>query len=419
MYYGSTNNKISVSNNNFIDIGKKTSVLQKIWLIFAFLFFFTNCCSISNIAHAENLQNQTNVEEDLFVEIDNILNNQDFSELDNIVDELGFDFDGSILEYISKVVSGENVISFDDILKIIKNQFFELLHDVLSPLMLILVIILLSSLLSALRPSRMSNSINDVIYFLCLSVIVVIISLLVKNVLTVSRGAILSLQKQINIVYPIIMSLLVTLGASGTIATFSPAILFFSNTIMNIFINVLFPIFTFVVLICLVSKVTRNNRLDKMSGFLNSSFKWILGSVCAIFMSLLSVQGMTAGVKDGLSIKAAKFVIKNYIPFLGGYISEGFELVKAGSLLVKNALGIVSIIILFFTVIKPIIYLCVLSLSLRLFCAATGVVDNLKVGNLLVDIANALKMLVAIIIGVACMYFFILFIIISVGNSLV
>ncbi|MBQ9790244.1 MAG: hypothetical protein IJW24_01455, partial [Clostridia bacterium] len=169
----------------------------------------------------------------------------------------------------------------------------------------------------------------------------------------------------------------------------------------------------------IVSKLTPKSNLENMSGFLSSTFKWILGGTCTVFMTMLSLQGVVAATKDGLSIKAAKYAIKNYIPFLGGYISEGFEIVKAGSLLVKNAVGIVSVVLIFFTIIKPILYLAILSLGLKLVCGISGVVDNLKISGILMSIANCLKFLVAIVIGVACMYFFLLMILIGTGNNII
>ena len=60
-------------------------------------------------------------------------------------------------------------------------------------------------------------------------------------------------------------------------------------------------------------------------------------------------------MRDGLNLKLTKFAIKNYVPILGGYVSEGFDFVYTCSVLVKNALGVCSIIIIVFKILSPVL----------------------------------------------------------------
>lgn len=75
-----------------------------------------------------------------------------------------------------------------------------------------------------------------------------------------------------------------------------------------------------------VSNISSDLRVTKMADFVNSASSWILGIVFTLFSAFTAVQGITAATVDGVSYRAAKFAAKNYIPILGGYISEGLIL---------------------------------------------------------------------------------------------
>jgi len=424
MYYGVSNNKNLVSNNNCFNLIQKGYIFYVFIIIIAFFIILGNMLSCENVANASNASIDNNeIELQLKTEIDKIVNDTDLSEIESLLSELSLSY-GEVLNSVSlkdfllKVISGADNVSYLDFFNLLKIEIVDIVKSIMSPLLLIFCIILICNIFSFFKAERTKNSVSEVIYFIALSLIIIILSLLVKDVIDECVKSISNISKQINLIFPIILSLMTTIGATSSVCTYSPVLSFFSTTVVNIFENILFPIFTFIILTVIVSKFTKNNRLQKMQGFFSSSFKWILGGMCTVFMTFLSLQGITASVKDGLSLKAAKFAIKNYIPFLGGYISDGYEIVKAGSVLVKNALGLSSIFLLIITIVQPILYLCVLSLGLKLIAASCEIVDKMNISSLLYDISTALKYLVAIVIGVACMYFFILFLCISTGNTI-
>ena len=424
MYHGISNNKNLISNHNCVNIMQKTRIFYIITLIIAFFIILGNVLYCEPIASATDSSVSNNeIELKLETEIEKIVNEADFSEIESMLGELSSSY-GELLNSISlkdfllKVISGADNVSYLDFFNLLKIEVIDIVRSIMSPLLLIFCIILLCNIFSLFKADRTKNSVADVIYYIALSLIIIILSLLVKNVIDKCSESVRNITKQVNLIFPIILTLMTAIGATSSVHIYSPVLSFFSTTIINIFENVLFPIFTFIILTVIVSKFTKNNRLQKMQGFFSSGFKWVLGGMSTIFMTFLSFQGITASVKDGLSLKAAKFAIKNYIPFLGGYISDGYEIVKAGSVLVKNALGVSSIFLLMITIIQPILYLCVLSLGLKLISASCEIIDSMNISSLLYDISTALKYLVSIVIGVACMYFFILFLCISTGNTI-
>jgi len=355
---------------------------------------------------------QSVTEEDLEESVDDVLNDIDFEELENLLNEVEDDFNlfngYSFKEYVSLIIKGEETVDFGSIFNILLGSIKSNLKNLLAPLFSVLVVVLLCNIFNNVRSNKISEM-SEIIYFITFSIIIIIIAYLTSGVIAKSKSSISSIQKQMNVIFPILLTLISSMGGIATVKAYTPMLAFLSNIISNIFTFVLLPLFSLSIILSIVGNLSENTKLSKFNGFINSLYKWIMGVVFTLFISFLSLKGITAGSSDGISIKATKYAIKNYIPILGGYVSEGFELIKAGSMLVKNALGFTSVILLFAGILTPIINVGVLQLGLKLLAGLVEPVGDKRSSNLIYSISNSLKMLVALLVGVALMYFITIF----------
>ncbi len=92
------------------------------------------------------------------------------------------------------------------------------------------------------------------------------------------------------------------------------------------------------------------------------------------------------------------------MPILGGYLSDGFNLVMASSVLIKNAVGGVGILLAFCVILLPIAKIAVLSLGLKLTASILEPMTKSKIPNFLTVVAKNINMLLVIIAGVGFMY---------------
>ena len=142
-----------------------------------------------------------------------------------------------------------------------------------------------------------------------------------------------------------------------------------------------------------------------------------MAGVCfSVFMGAMVVGGVVAGSFDSVSIRATKFALKSYIPILGGYLSDGFNIVMASSVLIKNAVGMAGVILAAGTVLFPIIQIAVFSLGLKLTASILEPLVKSKVPDFLMSIAKLLNMLVVILAGVGFMYMVSVGLILSTAN---
>ena len=121
-------------------------------------------------------------------------------------------------------------------------------------------------------------------------------------------------------------------------------------------------------------------------------------------MEYLAIQGITAGSVDGISFRTAKYAIKNSIPLLGSYLSDGLNLIIASSVLIKNAVGAGGLILMFATIIVPVLNLIVFMLSLKLVSAILEPITDARISNFISMLAKSISLLIVLILGCAFMY---------------
>lgn len=104
------------------------------------------------------------------------------------------------------------------------------------------------------------------------------------------------------------------------------------------------------------------------------------------------------------------------MPLVGGYISDSYEIFRMGSVLIKNAIGVIGIILLFASIIKAVINLIIMNLTFKLVAGITEPFASKEVGEFLSSLSVVISYLIACIVSVFMMGFITLLVIISTAN---
>ncbi|MCR5553426.1 MAG: stage III sporulation protein AE [bacterium] len=373
-------------------------------IIFVSLFF-----SSGSVAFAEG----ESVEEELSESVSSALSDYDFSALDQLTIDSPY-FENGFGDFVSKLVNGEISLTPQNLINSIINVVSDSVRDMARPLIVLLVVLLIITIFSALIPQK--SEIKRLFKIVSIGISIILVADLVRIVITSNFNLITSLTSQMKAVFPILISIVSVLGGASSASVLSPSVVFLTEIISNVFIGVLFPVFMFCLILNVSDSFSGENKLSKFYDFLKSLFVAIISILGSVFIFILGTQGLVSAITDSLSIKAAKYTIKNYIPYLGGYISDGISTIKIASILIKNAIGIGAEILLVISVIGPIISLVVLMLLFKLLAGVLQVFEETTVGNFITKISTTLKMLLAIVIGISLMYLFTIFGVISVLN---
>ena len=389
--------------------------MKKILIIFTIclIMFATPFCTLNVKANS--------VKEDLKNEITDQIKDFDFSELDKILSNFGLDAQNlfgskSFSEKLSDLITGKYTQNTSSILQAILNILLENILDIIPLLCSIVSIVIMCSFISQIRSSVNGKTINDIVHFICYAIVIIIISKVVIDGINIAKDTILSMQSQMNVIFPILLTLMTAMGSAVSASVYQPAVALLTTIIMSIFTNLIMPLFSISFIFTVISNLSNTIKFDKFVNFFNSLIKWILAFTFTIFFSILSIQGISATTYDGITIRAAKFTLKSYIPLLGGYLSEGFDLIVASSLLIKNSVGASGLLLIISTIILPIIKLLVVMFGLKLVSAILEPIADKRISSFLFSISKLLVLPIVCIIGVAFMYVLSVGLIICTGN---
>lgn len=349
------------------------------------------------------------ISEDLNSSIIEELGEIDFSKFDEVLVEFQnnnkniFSID-NIKNKVYSIISGENAISYPSFFASIFSIFLDLIIKYLPMLSLIIAIGVISSLLSNIKSKFNERSIGNLIHLVCFLSVVILIVGMISNLSSITGKSIDSMVGQMNVLFPILLTLMTAIGANTSASVFQPIVAIISTYVADFFNYFIIPLFMASFVFGIITNLSDNIKLDKFSSFISSLFKWSVGLVFTLFFAVMTIQGISAGSFDSLSIRTTKYTIKSYVPIMGGYLSDGMDLILSSSILIKNSIGLVGILIIITTILSPLLEIIVFSLMLKLVSAILQPISSNKTSNFLMSTSKSVTMLSSSIIAIGFMY---------------
>lgn len=382
---------------------KRTCILLVIIISFFALIVqptYTYCATTSIVSMSEELGSNV---EDLLYDID-------FTPLEEVVSN--FDENqvkmfslNNVKDKVQSVINGEQAVDYSMLIEIIFQVIMQLIIQYVPMFALIVGIGVIASLLGQIKSKFAEKSTADIVHFVCFCLIVVVMATSIKRLINSTSDTLGIMENQINILFPIILTLMVGIGSVSSVGVFQPVLAIMSNIISIIILKVVMPIFIFTFVLNIIGHLSNNVKLDKFNSFLNSLFKWIIGVTFTIFFAVISIQGISAGAFDSVSLRTAKFTISSYVPVMGGYLSQGMDLILASGVLIKNSIGLVGILLIISSILSPILEIIIFSLMLKAVSAILQPLNNGRITNFLHSTSKTITMLSTCIIVVGFMYF--------------
>ena len=341
----------------------------------------------------------------------------DFSRLEDIlkntIDKTNFGAN-SFLEKVKQLINGEYTADFSSIFSLILSTLFSGVKSFLPLLGVIMAIAILSNLLSNFKGK--GKSLEGVVHFVCYSTVIVIVCSQITNLINLTTQTIGQMQQQMELTFPIILTLMASVGNTVSVGIYQPAVAVLTGGIINVFTYFIIPLFIISFVLNIVGNLSNNIKLSKLSSLLNDIFKWTIGGIFTVFTGVLMIKGISAGSFDSMSIRTAKFAIKTYIPIVGGFLSDGFNYLIASSVLIKNSVGVAGLFILFLSIIYPVLTILAYKWCLQLISSVLEPLMDSKISSFLSGVSKALNVLIASILCVALMFIISTALLITTGN---
>ncbi len=361
-------------------------------------------------------------EEELAQNIEDVLEGLDLSALDRYLDEHSdsylFNFGDDAGEIIRYLIGGNAGIDYGSYVNELLAVVFSDVTSLLPAFAEAVAVGLLCTVFAG-ADGMLGKSTSRVVRLACYSLIVVIISSAFVGVAGECVACVTAVQKQIEIVAPLLVTLTVLTGGTGSAAVYQPSAVFLSGGAVQIISGFIFPAAIAAAVLNFMSKIDPQISFTGMSKLIKSIMKWVLGITVTVFSVFLTVQSAASSLFDGVLFKVIKYTLGNSVPIVGGFISGGFDLLTAAGLLIKNSVGLIGILLLVGQIAGPLVLLIAFSLLLKLAGAVVQAAGDKGLFALFSDLSADVQYFVAGLVTVSFMYALTIMLVINSAGSFI
>ncbi len=295
---------------------------------------------------------------------------------------------------------------------------FEKIEQILPSFLSIIIIALLTSLIATLRGGALVGTSLEMIFLISFATTLIpLISILTEGIKGAFNG-VREMQAQMQLIYPLMLTLMAASGGTLSAAIAKPTVAFFSTSIVSLISTIVFPLTITIIAFSMAGKLSKELKIGTFTAFFKSINKWIIGISISVFGLFFTIQGITAATYDGVVRRAAKYAIGNGIPIVGGFLSGGFDLAIAGSILIKNSLGNMGIFLMVSVLFEPLLLLIAINLMLRLTSAVAQPFGDSRIADFLGETADNLNFCTAGLLFTAFLYFLSIVLMICASEAL-
>ncbi|TXC92421.1 stage III sporulation protein AE [Metabacillus litoralis] len=395
-------------------------MLTLMTLLFIFLFNPIDVQALTTPQQVENTEAEEAEAVDPSTFVNDSVEQLDIDEIKTYWDKVMTEYGGFLPESqkgsLLQFLSGEKELSFQEWMKaLLKFMFHELIANgkLLGTLILLTIF---SMLLQLLQNAFNQSTVSKVAYALVYMVLIIIALNSFHVAIEYTNDAIHAMTNFILALIPLLLALMASAGGIASAAFFHPVIIFLMNTSGLLIQNIVLPLLFLSALLYIVSTLTDQYKVTQLAGLLRNISIGLLASFLTIFLGVISVQGASAAITDGITIRTAKFITGNFVPVLGRMFTDATDTVISASVLLKNTVGVLGVAVLLFIAAFPAIK--VLSLAF-IYKFAASILQPLGGGPVIACldiISKSVIYIFAALAIVSLMFFLSLTVIIAAGN---
>ena len=320
-----------------------------------------------------------------------------------------------ISNMFDKALTGD--IDNSSIFKKILNLLGSQIIDTLKILINILIIVLIHSILKSVTDSLEGSNVSKIVYYVQYILIVTIIMANFSDILKSVNETIENLIGFSELLIPLLVTLMTYTGSITTTAVIQPILLFLIEIIANLIKIFVLPIVALITVLAIISKITDKMQINQLGKFMKSSVVWVLGVILTVFVGVVSLEGTLTASVDGVTAKTAKAAVSNLIPVVGKILGDGVDSILGCGVILKNAVGMIGVIIIIGICFMPIIKIGTFSILYSLTSSIIEPLADTKIVKLLEEMGGIFKLLFAIVCSVSVLLIIGITLVIKISNS--
>ena len=356
--------------------------MKKILMIFLLMLFSAVLCAD---AHAESADYAGHIDGEIYGSITD--------EAQDFLDENGITPDNN----------GAAGLTFTGVLKSVWDMLAEKAIQPLKVLGALCGAVLLCALANSVAPDNTLKGVLSAVGALCGAGIC---ASAIVGVIDEALGVLSASANFMLVFIPSFAGIAAALGYIGTASAVNSAVIAASQLFSQICVNLLAPLCSTILGFSIAGAVHHELKIEKAGEIIKKFTVWSLSLIMTVFMGVLSVQTAVVSSSDGTAIKAAKFLVSQGVPFVGGTISDAVGTVGSGLEILKSGVGTYGIVAAA-AMILPMILTLVCYLAVFSAAQAAAEMFDLKP---LATLAKSCAQIMSIILAVCACFLLLNFI---------
>jgi stage III sporulation protein AE len=280
----------------------------------------------------------------------------------------------------------------------------------------LIFLVVFAVLLQTIQNAFEFNAVSKVAYAIIYMVLIILALNSFHVAISYTEQAIENMTGFMIALMPMLLALMASIGNVTSVAFFHPLIVFLVHT-SGIFIqNFVLPLLFLSALLSIVSTLTDHYKVTQLANLLRNISIGSLGIFFTIFLGVISVQGASTAVADGITIRTAKFITGNFVPVIGRMFTDATDTVMSASVLLKNMVGIAGVTLLVVLAAFPALKVLALAMIYNIAGAVLQPLGGGPIISCLSIIGKSVIFIFAALATISLMFFLAITIMIAAGN---
>lgn len=324
------------------------------------------------------------------------------------------------VEYIKAYIKdGRGNLSFDTILNAVLSIVFKEVKSVLKLVLSIVTIAIICSLLKNLQDAFSDESISQVAFYACYALIIMVLSKSFIISISVAKEVITNISDFMSALLPILITMISLAGGITSAATLDPIVLGAVVFIPKVYSNLIIPMILMGFVLEFANNLSTDHKITNLCKLFKQATIWLQGIIITVFIGLLTIRGITSTTIDAVTLKTAKFAVDNFIPIVGKAFSDAITSVAGYSLIIKNAISSIGLVVIILILLHPLIKLILITFIYKLSAALVEPISDSRITKSLEAAGNSMTLITSCVLTVSLIFFILIGIIASSGRFII
>lgn len=323
---------------------------------------------------------------------------------------------GDLSELIRGLAGGKSVMDGPSLLQWLLSGFTDTLRRSLWRVTRLLVPALLMGVMEQLRGTLTHGAALRACQYAGLLVVLGFLAADLTEHAALAKEAISGMADTMQALFPLLVTLLAAVGGTASAAFFQPTVVAACGTMTALIQNATLPLATGTAVLTVVGCLCPTLHVDRLRRLFTQAAHWTLGVSFTVFIGVTIVQGLGTAAVDGVSIRTAKYALDNFIPIVGGMFADTVDTLVGCSLLIKNALGVVGLLLLVGRMLAPMLQTVCAMLLYRAAAAVLEPVSDSALCRCIGEFSEVFMLLFIIQLSVGAMFLLLVAQMLVVGN---